>query len=378
MDIGAEELFFSGDSFFDRLVVALRAVQESVDVQSYIFANDTCGETIAEELSACARRGVRVRVLVDGFGSGGNLSHLASLFRDSGVAFRVYHPMRVASLLRAFLGISGESIFKVFGRFNRRNHRKVFVIDRREAFLGSMNVTDVHLKRYSKGESWKDVGLYISGDRVSDLVGDFNRVWNGSEGSIARRIHGAFSGRKPRFPERVLLNTTFRYRYGVRDLLLRHIRSTEREIYIANAYVVPVRRIVRALCAAARRGVDVRLMVGERSDVPLVPHVAAGYYRYFLKAGARVYQYKPSVLHAKTMIADDWAIVGSSNLNHRSLLHDLEVDVVLSQEENRERLREEFHKDLSSCTEFTMAAWQARPWWSRMVGAIGFYFRYWL
>jgi cardiolipin synthase len=152
------------------------------------------------------------------------------------------------------------------------------------------------------------------------------------------------------------------------------VNATEK-IWITNAYFVPDGSLVRALRAAAHGGVDVRIMVPRFSDVIFIPWVASAFHLGLLKAGVRVFEYQRSILHAKTVVIDSWGLVGSSNLNHRSLLHDLEVDVVVNTEEARGVLEQHFIEDMGNSVEVTLETWSHRPYIERMLGRLLLFFR---
>jgi cardiolipin synthase A/B len=166
-------------------------------------------------------------------------------------------------------------------------------------------------------------------------------------------------------------------RKNYRDLLARIAAARER-IWITNAYFVPRGGLLRALGAAAKAGVDVRILVPAKSDIIFMPWVAAAFYYGLLKSGVRVFEYQPAVLHAKTMLIDDWMTVGSSNLNSRSMFHDLEADVVLSTCESLRALEAAFERDLGQSKEVILADWLKRPILQRWLGRIALRAKRWL
>jgi cardiolipin synthase len=139
---------------------------------------------------------------------------------------------------------------------------------------------------------------------------------------------------------------------------------------------VPDGSLLRALSAAAVGGIDVRIIVPGFSDVVFMPWIASAFHLGLLRAGVRIFEYRSSILHAKTMVVDSWGLVGSSNLNHRSLLHDLEIDVEVQTQEGRDALEQQFTKDLQDSVEVTLDTWRHRPWIERVVGRMLLAFRY--
>jgi cardiolipin synthase len=149
-------------------------------------------------------------------------------------------------------------------------------------------------------------------------------------------------------------------------------------LWITTPYFVPPKPLLRALTRAAERGVDVRLLVPARSDVFFMPWASGPFYLTLLQAGARVYQYLPRVLHAKTSLGDQWALVGSSNLNHRSILHDLELDILLTEEASLAQLAIAFEADLNESILLDLQTYERQSWWKRLISRVVLLFRVFL
>jgi cardiolipin synthase len=159
------------------------------------------------------------------------------------------------------------------------------------------------------------------------------------------------------------------------DLLVR-IVGAQRRVWITNAYFVPDGSLLRVLAVVGRENVDVRVLVPGFSDVVFIPWVASALHLGLLRAGVRVFEYQRSVLHAKTMLIDDWGLIGSSNLNHRSLLHDLEADLVVPNENVRRSMEDQFLRDLEGAKEVTLENWRNRPLLERLIGRVLLWMRY--
>jgi cardiolipin synthase len=212
----------------------------------------------------------------------------------------------------------------------------------------------------------------VEGPDVAVLVDTFEEVWLGSWRRLRRRLRK----RQRSASSLIRLNVHRRQRReNYLDLLIRIVRAQER-VWITNAYFVPDGSLVRALAIAAQSGVDVRILVPRFSDIIFMPWVASAFHLGLLQAGVKVFEYQRSILHAKTMLLDDWALVGSSNLNHRSLLHDLEADVVLADPLATKELGERFREDCAGAREITLGNWRARPWVERMLGRVLLWVRY--
>ncbi len=368
-----EELFFDGDSFFADVIAGLDSASRTIAVESYIFERDILGERVAAALERAAARGVEVRVLVDAIGSPGWVAHYGERLNKAGVKFRVFHrlPWKKEGGIRppSFRTITSLNWLR---RLNRRNHRKLIIVDDERAWVGSMNISAVHLAEVHGANAWRDTSLFVEGPQVVLLRDAFDRA------SLSwRKRVGTKAVVRPR-SRLVRLNSNRRWRkFHYRDLV-RRLREAKEKIWITTPYFVPSGKIVDALTHAAARGVDVRLLVPGRSDVFFMSWVAAAFHSALLPAGARIFEYSPSVLHAKVLQIDDWATVGSSNFNHRSLFHDLEVDVVVSRAEHRAELSERFLTDTGQSIEAKWESRSLRSAFMRMLGRLLLRFRHWL
>lgn len=378
----SEELYIDGDQWFDGMLADLAAARWRIDFEVYIFDDDAMGERMCAALRAAAERGVQVRLMVDGAGSGQWLWQRAPELLGSPLALRVYHPLPGQMLSWAFLGRSRlVALVHQVLRINRRNHRKVTIIDRRIAWVGSFNVSTNVLRSVSGDNAWYDAGARVEGPAIIELERAFTHAWEKAWRFNRNRLQApALRPRRPVELESglVRLNHRLRLRRHRYEELIRRITGAKRRIWIAMAYFVPGRRLVRALGDAVARGVDVRLMMSERSDVPFMPWVALCFQIALLGRGVRIFNYLPRFLHAKILLIDDWLCVGSTNLNARSLLHDLEADVVLLQPKSQRRMQEIFQADFAQCAELHHHDCVARPWHRRCLAWCILKFRYYL
>jgi cardiolipin synthase len=368
------EIFGSGDQFFAALESAFDGAQDTIDVEMYIFMLDQTGQRIFQALVRAVSRGVRVRLIVDGIGSTPYARNLQLRAQREGILCKIYHELPWNRWIRGEIPVVRRQRWRRFlRRLNSRNHRKVCIVDSRIAFLGSMNISDVHIAAVVGTGAWRDTGVVIEGGAVERLVAEFEGLW----GSPLRRLRQRLRLRRSRrrVGSQVRLNSTRRERKeNYVDLLYRIVTATDK-IWITNAYFVPDGSLLRALGAAAQGGVDVRIIVPGFSDVIFMPWIASAFHLGLLKAGVRIFEYRKTVLHAKTMIIDSWGVVGSSNLNHRSLLHDLEVDVVVHSGEGRTILERHFVEDMAHSAEVTLATWRNRSYIERLLGRVLLLFR---
>lgn len=363
--------------FFENLVNDIQSATKTIDLETYIFSKDEIGEKVANGLIAAAQRGVRVRVLVDGAGTplwGGTFTRK---LESAGVETRVFHPFpwRLWQWSRSVVRVSPllKAIYLCL-KINSRNHRKVCLIDNQIAYVGSLNISQSHVDKKQWGEYWRDTAVRLQGLNFDELHSAFEVAWHHMP--IHERIREIFRHINKEHIFRVN-NTRHRRRILNKDLLRRIARS-KHQIWITNAYFVPDSFLLRKLIDAAERGVDVRILLPQRSDVFMMPWTSATFYSHLVKSGVRIFEYLPSMLHAKTIIIDDWVSVGSSNLNHRSLLHDLEIDVSLRLPKSKKIISDQFINDIANAKEIDLHNWQKRPYYQRFFGHLVLYMKYWI
>lgn len=353
-DWSEERVLSNGTETIDQFLHLIQRAKESIRFEVYIFHNDTCGDVFIEELAKAARKGVKVRLLLDGFGSWGFPNSYLEALRRGGVEVKFYH-----------------SSLRLFGRLNKRNHRKVLIADDKTVVTGSVNVSKCHLSRERGGGGWRDTAVLLEGQPVQLFITAFERSWEN-----ANRIAPRPAPSAPLIP--AMFNFSAKLRKLRYLLVLELIYRAERRVWISNAYFVPDGSLLKALRFASWSGTDVRIIVPKVSDVYVVKLVSSAFYLGLLSAGVRIYEYLPSVLHAKTLVIDNIALVGTTNLNHRSLFHDLEVDVVLKKTSSIESLSKAFESDLENCKEVSIKDWQSRPLFERWMGNLLLFVRYWL
>jgi cardiolipin synthase len=201
---------------------------------------------------------------------------------------------------------------------------------------------------------------------VPELKRNFEEVWHRKGGSIAYRARNFLS------------NNSIRARRRRNRRLIGILQEATERIWITNAYFNPSPRLLKTLKAAARKGVNVRVITPSHSDVLFFPSLSRTYYVDLLGAGIQVFELEIRVLHSKTMLIDNQVLVGSTNLNYRSFFHDLELDALLNKKESVQCLQEKFCADIKDCSEITLAHWQDYPWLLKLLGWISRIIRYWI
>ena len=314
------QLLESGGEYFPALIAAIDAALLEVHLETYIFSDDTTGRRVVAALAGAARRGVAVRVLVDGFGARDFEAGLGVTLAAAGAEVMTYRPE---------VGRFGFRRHRL-----RRLHRKLAVIDGRVGFVGGINVID----DFNGGESASarfDYAVRVEGPLVARIHATMRHVW--------RLVRWASLGRRPppaALPHAatgsgtmlaaLLIRDNLRHRHDIENAYLSAIAQARRDILVASAYFLPGRRFRKELLTAAKRGVCVSLLLQGRPDHLLLHYATQSLYERMLSAGVRVFEYAPAHLHAKVAVIDgDWATVGSSNIDPFSLLLAREANVVV-------------------------------------------------
>nr|BFD59983.1 phospholipase D-like domain-containing protein [Bdellovibrio sp. CKG001] len=373
------QIFYTGDDYFHSLIQDIRQARRSVTIESYIFAEDKLTKTILAELKNARERGCTVKIVVDGFGSYTSIPFLDRYCTENGMDLRVFHPLPYPILwAHQFVlkySMRGSLLFR---RVNRRTHRKITIIDETRAYLGSLNFTEVHCASYVGNKAWRDTGVWVEGEPVKRLVLAFQISYlrtfmKGLLGWVGRwKLH------EDPAREVLRLNTTQRLRRKLYRDLLRRLSQAQSRIYLTTAYFLPRRSLLRALMKAAHRGVDVQLLIPGKSDVPLVKWAAFYIVRFLLQRQVPIFEYQKSILHAKTMIIDNEAFIGSFNLNHRSILHDLEVEVILNDTQSVQSMLQQWKQDVSDSKAVSEKDFATPSWLTRLLYKIAFRLRYML
>jgi cardiolipin synthase len=331
---------------FPAWLEAIAAARRHIFLESYIFANDDVGRTFVDALEERARQGVKVRVLYDWLGTPGSRKLWTGL-RAAGGEVRAFNPPRLDS---------------PFGWISR-DHRKTIAIDADIGFVSGLCVSARWLGNPKKGvEPWRDTGIEIRGPAVADLEDAFARIWatTGAPLPDEQLAHAHNAPAVGDVPVRVVATAPSMAGLFRLDQLIAAL-ARER-LWLTDAYFVGLTPYVQALCAAARDGVDVRLLIPGASDIPVLSPLSRAGYRPLLESGVRVFEWKGSMLHAKTAVADDrWARVGSTNLNVASFWANYELDVAIEDQRFAGRMADMYEEDLENATEILLAKRRVRP-----------------
>lgn len=326
-------LLKSGSDFFGELFAAIKQAERSIFLEFYIVRGDQTGRHLADLLESAVQRGVEVCLLYDYIGC---FDTPASFFRSlvqKGVKIAVFNP---------------PPFKKGLSWFDKRDHRKIAIIDNRTAFAGGMNIGDEYAG-FGKALYWRDLGLRAEGKCVGDLLQLFCESWQEETGTLPSNF--GFSAEQLYLGEdevAIVSGGPHHNRSRIRTAFRLAIAGAEKSIRIETPYFVPGPRFIRAMLRAVRRGVKVQLILPARSDVPLVQLVNRSSYSILLRGGIEIYELGSTILHGKLMLIDGrWSVIGSANLDHRSFHRNFEVNVIVSSSDFGRQVEELFHDDLA-------------------------------
>ncbi len=367
-----------GPGTFRAMFEDIGAARDHIHVETFILEDDQVGRALAKKLVEAARRGVTVRLLIDAVGSLNLPEAFIEYLRRQGVLIRKFHPIDPTEDPRIWRG-------------NNRDHRKVMVIDGRIAYTGGINFADVYsesslsIPSGSKvtDEAWRDTHVRITGPAVAQFQAAFVRMWN-KDRERNDRLSAASVSHLPEHTGGMIAGAVTsdggnEQASDIYSILIAAIGHAQQRIWITQAYFAPDDIFLAAIKEAAKRGVDVRLLLPGVSDAPLVIQASRATYGELLESGVRIFERTGSTLHAKTMVVDGvWATVGSANFDYRSFVHNYEINAIIVDHEFAGAMEKLFEVDLQQADEVTLAGWRERPVTQRAKELLGDMLRRWL
>ncbi len=372
-------LFTEAPRLFTAMLDDIHSARHCIWLETYIFANDQSGRTIAAALMQRARDGLDVRLLFDAVGSQRTGAEFFAEMAAAGVKVHAYHSVWEA--LRRF------SFFTIF---NRRDHRKLLIVDERSAYFGGMNIVDHGRdlrflnvdEQHAPTTGWRDLHIRLVGPQQAEVAGSFERSWR-----HAKREH---LSRRPKRYRRVKLvdgedsihffdsGPGLKFSRGPR--VYRHVlRGARKNIVIAMAYFIPVGRVMGQLLAARRRGVRMSVILPARTDVLVAQYAARHLYKRLLRAGIRLFERDNRVMHTKLLVVDrQWSVVGSSNMDPRSLWINLEFLAVIRSRRFARAACRICGYEMRHSRRITAEYLARRSTWQRIVDFLAYCLRWWL
>jgi cardiolipin synthase len=339
-----------GAPFFSTLQRMIDGAEHSIHLQTYIFANDTTGKSVAAALMAAAKRGVAVYLLADGFASGSLSKELIRELKSAGAHFRFFEPM-----------FRDDDFY-----FGRRLHHKVVVVDAKFALVSGSNIAD----RYNDlpGQpAWFDMALLIEGDSVLELYDICVKIWERDKTKknlLRKKLLDIFNyiSTEDAVGLRVLQNDWVRRKLEIYFTYHKLFKQAKKSITIVCSYFLPGLSLRRRLSNAAKRGVDVKVVLASVSDVALTKHAERYLYKWMLRNGIQVYEYLPTVLHAKVAVVDDeFLMIGSYNINDLSAQVSVELNVLVKDQELAGQLATEINDVIANkCLKIERSSYSLR------------------
>ena len=395
------QLLVDGENYFPAMLAAMAAAQRFILLEMYLLTSGMVADRFVTACEAATDRGVQVFVLADDYGARGLGTADRRRLEAAGVHLALYNRLH-------------------YGKWRRnlwRDHRKLLVVDDQVAFTGGSGITDDFAPPAPL--PWHDVMLAIHGPCVADWQQAFAQVWKHTRHGKRQplyfaptaKVRSAATGRQPRIFERfakitqpkcagrggkvspapqqddspaaapgltdhksrevsgwgrVVLNDPTRME--IKKSLILRLRGARQRVWIASAYFIPSWKVRRALYQAARRGLDVRLLLpGPYTDHPSVRHAARRYYKKLLAAGVRIFEYQPRFIHAKLLLVDDWVSIGSSNIDRWNFRWNLEANQEAHSPQLTAELLDLFATDFAASQEIMAGTWHHRPWYQRLL-----------
>ena len=366
-------ILIDGPSTFDSMFAAVQTARDHINLETYILDDGAIGERLAGLLMEKMSRGVAVNIIYDSVGSINTPAEFFGRLRASGINVCEFNPVNP---------LKGKG-----WRINNRDHRKILIVDGRTAFTGGINISGVYSagsfgskrKKASLDKGWRDTHVQIDGPAAAEFRLFINTWGKQCPSPLEQRNFFPTILVKGNKTIRVIssspddsLNMTY-------VTLLSAITHAEKSVYMTMAYFVPDPQTIETIQAAARRGVDVKLILPGFSDFAAVFHAGRSHYSDLMRAGVKIFEHREAMLHSKTVVIDSvWSTIGSTNMNWRSFLHNDEVNGVVLGEQFATDMERMFERDLAASVRIDLGKWDARSpvlkmkeWGARM-------WEYWL
>ena len=372
-------LLKNGPATYDAMFAAMRNAKRNINLESYIIEDDEVGRRFSDVLLEMQARGVQVNVIFDSVGCLKTPKEFFDRLRDGGIHVVEFNPVNPLAAKRGWL-------------INNRDHRKLLVVDGRTAFVGGINISSVYSGSPSSsgsapskiptspGSSWRDTHIQIDGPAAVEFQKAFLATW-------AKQGGPALNEKDYVVPVAVKGNNLVRVVPSTPDdpystiylTLVSAISNAEQQVYLTVAYFAPDPQLLKALLDAARRGVDVRMILPGQTDSELIFHAGRSHYAELLDAGVKVYERHGAILHSKTALIDGvWSSVGSTNLDWRSFLHNDEINASVVGREFAAQMQSMFNDDLAASDPIDPQQWPHRSLWLKLKEIGARVWEYWL
>jgi cardiolipin synthase len=350
------ELLVDGPTTYRAMYAAIEAATDDINMETFIMEDDEIGRGFLELLTRKQQSGVQVNLIYDSVGSINTPKAFFKPLIESGGNVLEFNPINPLDSRKSW-------------EFNRRDHRKLLVVDGQVAFVGGINISSVYSSgSFGRSEKpkgdlpWRDTHLRIEGPVVSEFQDLFMTTWTEQQGILlAIREYYPMPRGQGNEVVRAIGSSPQEPYNQMYVTLLSAINSSETQVLLTNAYFVPDPKLLAALKEAAARGVDVRLLLPAKTDSVLVFYASRSYYDELLSAGVKIYERQDAFLHAKTALVDGvWSTIGSTNLDWRSFTNNQEINAVMLGQDFGSQMQTLFEKDLEDSKQITLEDWRKR------------------
>ena len=347
--VGQDEItvYTFGEELYRDMLAAIDGARDVVNFETYIWKSDEVGEAFKDALGRAAARGVKVNVIWDDFAN-------------------LVVPRRFFTMPEGVLALRHPAFPKPWSpKTWGRDHRKLLIVDHEKGFIGGYNIGKLY------AQQWRDTHARVIGPGAAELENAFVDFWNQNAGRQGLPTLPNDQQRRWNSPLKVHRNVPRIQVYPIRNMYLEAIdRATER-IWLTHAYLIPDDDLVAALRDAVKRGVDVRIIVPDRSNHAVADWLSRGFYTDLLNSGIRLFLYQGAMVHSKTAVIDGtWSTIGTANLDRLSLWGNYEANLEITDRDVASHMEHVFSVDEGNTVELTAEAWLRRPWWKKFAESL--------
>jgi cardiolipin synthase len=367
-------LLYDGPQTMPAMKAAIQAAKDHINLETYIFDQDAVGMEFADLLIQQQRAGVQVHIIYDAVGTIGTPQAFFDRMREAGIQLLAFNPINPLKLLGPW-------------EPNQRDHRKILVVDGQVAFTGGVNISSTYANsslfrsksRKNPKVGWRDTHIQIEGPAVAALQWEFLKSWASQSPTELGERH-FFPPLQNAGDKLVrILASAPNGDQEIYNAYIVAINEAKKSVHITSAYFVPDVQILRALTAAAQRGVQVQIILPGVKESGVVFYAGQSFYSHMLRSGIQVFQMQVAVLHAKTAVIDGfWSTVGSTNMDTRSFLHNYEINAIVFDTGFGDAMEEAFAEDLHYSTQIHLDQWEQRALSDRLKEWATRRLEYWL
>ena len=356
------ELLLDGDSFFPAILSTLQSAKHFIIIELYLVKSGTVTSRFISTLLQAAQRGVHIFILLDDYGAQALRKEDSNRLQHQQIQITYYNPLSSHSALRNLYQI----LWHKAGYDLHRDHRKLILIDGTVAFVGGLGLTDAFDPPHKPNKRWRENVVKIEGPVITDWYHLFKQSWD----QYAATPLSPPTPHPPALQQSGYARVAYSRGRGSNQIkreLLKRTTNAEHRIWLCTAYFLPSWRLRQRLRRAARNGIDVRLLLpGPQTDHAPVRHAGRRHYYRLLHSGVRIFEYQPRVLHAKTLMCDNWVSLGSNNFDQWGLTWNQEANLEVEDQTFTETIQQMFEQDFAQCGEITLAEWHLRTPYQRL------------